>query len=469
MMNFQEIEVGRNMRNTEIELELARDAAPDIDAVVAMLDLSAGARDALISTVLGCRRGNPNRPIWRMVHTLVETGVAGFVHHIHSKSARLSLPREFALLPRNDRALLIFLLQIDARGVRSTVIDFCDQLAEIDPDAPSDGGERIRTAARGISARLDSYRSAVIPHERNRRTYQRIRRFLADHAISAPADGQATLFWHEIIADGSAGQHDLVRHINAVGAFADYAAHLKDRETIIDLRHSRDQAEAPVDMEPSETAEETLKGALDALEKADPNTPRILKKTERDELRWLAWLGDTAWRWPVTSLSALSIMPVQNRITQAMRDNRDAVPTVIAAETDRLSIPDHVLRDRIANIQGTCRDTLVITFDSGQRAGVIDDPGDVSAGLSGSSLLRRASFKSRPPAELYGALYPLIDALVGLKRDLTRIESAWDVACGNDVPDPNTEIPSFATEHALFLQGIRKHHGRDHGLSEVEQ
>lgn len=404
----------------------------DIETVCDTLALGAPQRDRLTRAVTGHVCGNPNLPVFRLVHMLAQTNIfehpeAGRRNYVGPESMqKLSLP---------ERALLHFLIEMDSFGHAFDIIDACRDLN------PASHENAIREAVRSVVRILRSYRMKYLPAEMHRRSFMEIRSFLSCQESGQAVDGSAMLFWTTRPSTARWRNYK-----TAVTSVIDYHTSSQERQVVREMLSTNVTEycrEVTFDAAPDPA--EYLCGALEVVQ----NSPlKVFTESEAGRLSALVSLGVQASVWPTTALSYMGLPPVQNRIIQTFRDR--GCLTHADLEKGSLERPaPQVVYDGMCQLEDLCQEAIQIAYLVGQRLDKIPDTSKTAEIRKLRQLSRRASFYDRDDDDLWPLLLEITPALTAIQTFLKKVIYQW----GECIEKKNDRLMA---EWALFDERLKQ-------------
>jgi hypothetical protein len=383
----------------------------DLDLISEAHSLSARQRFNLARIVSGAAQGNRDRGLFLLARNLVAAGSQDLL--------KLLLPGA-AGLRREETALLDFLVTMaldSVEGVETLIASFQAALAAPDP---------ARAFVPALIRVFHAYRSRVLPESRHHNVFTAIRRYFSvcRPEDPTPRNGDAPGFWE------AEGRRDfLARYVTALRALADYAEAIRLAETWSDpvaLDHPSAEALPAPDPESEASADTDYREQLaDGLEILRKGRIKLLLSHELETLAGFAEYADLVQRWPNDVLAALIMGPVQNAITQALRQRSggaDFVQLTFDAPTSQQIL------NQLASLAGALSACLQVIHRSSRQSS------QTASARSSLTLVeqrriaameRRQGFIDVPAETRAEVLTDLIEPVLVLKAVLERYQRAF--------------------------------------------
>ncbi len=383
-----------------------------IECIAEAHRLSALERQTLARIVTGTIPGNRDRPLFILALKLFECDDADLLSMIMPATPGLR---------SIDTALLDFLVTValdDAEEVTELLAAFGTARASSDP---------ARAFVPAMSKVLHAYRVRFLPDARHHNVFSAARRYLTGCRPEDPwpRDADTPRFW---AAEGR--REFLTRYVSALRALADYAEAARLAATWLDPVGLDDpEAISQLIVDPDAGATDftddlpLITDALGILAKAPI---KLLLAHERETLQELTDHADLVARTPGDVLAALTMGPVQNAITQALR-RQDGVTKI---ETRiRTSATSKQVLDRLEALSETLSACLLLIHES--RLPSAETASVRSSAPSGTcrrmaAMERRQGFSELTPAARAEILTGLIEPVLLLREMVDRYWRAFE-------------------------------------------
>jgi hypothetical protein len=413
----------------------------DLSMIAQSHSLSARERTELFRIIAGAVLGNRDRPLFLLALKLFASGTDDLLSMIMPAASRLG---------RMDAALLDFLVTValdDAEEVTELVAAF--EAARSSPDP-------ARAFVPAMSKVLYAYRVRFLPGARYHNVFSAVRRHLSRCRPEDPwpRDGDAPQFWQ---AEGR--REFLARYVTALRALADYAEAARLAATWRD----------PVALEDAEAvAKLVADSATGATDFADdlPKTAeglgilaqapvKLLLAHERETLLELTEHAELVTRTPGDVLAALTMGPVQNAVTQALRrhDGATKIEKLMLTSATTKQILDQL--EALSEILSAC---LLIIYES--RLPFAETASVRSSASSGTrrrmaAMERRQGFSELTPETRAEILTELIEPVLLLREMVDRYLRAFAKL------GPNRCVELETAHRLIFSQKLAALYGEE--------
>jgi hypothetical protein len=383
----------------------------DLDLIAEVHSLSARERFNLARIVSGVAPGNRDRGLFLLARNLVGAGSQDLVTYLLPGAAGLR---------RGETALLDFLVTValdSAEGIEKLIASFQAALAAPDP---------AKAFVPALSQVLHAYRSRVLPESRHHNVFTAIRRYFSVCRPEDPwpRDGDAPQFWQ---AEGR--REFLARYVTALRALADYAEAARLAATWRDpvaLDDAEAVAKAVADPETGATDfADDLSQPAEGLTLLARASVKLLLAHERETLLELAEHAELVTRTPGDVLAALTMGPVQNAVTQALRrhDGATKIEKLMLKSATSKQILDQI--EALSEVLSAC---LLIIYES--RLPCAETVSVRSSAPSGTrrrmaAMERRQGFSELTPETRAEILTELIEPVLLLREMVDRYLRAF--------------------------------------------